>query len=235
MPSTVVALGHLRHARLRVALRQRTATHQAGCGPGRQGVLLPRDPRAPAQARNPGSDPHPGRPAEPRLRRGSQGGRPPAFDRDAYTQRNTAERCINRLKQWRGIATRCEKSATIYLAALHIAGIFLWSARCPNETALRDRCRDRRRLLAGARARRRPAVRGARPTGLASALGADRRLDVHHPRGWGGGHRVTPARTASPSRTRPQRTRRARPARCGHTGRPPCRPRPPGGPCRKAV
>ncbi|TWD17667.1 transposase [Streptomyces sp. T12] len=64
-----------------------------------------------------------------RLRRGSQGGRPPAFDREAYKQRNTVERCINRLKRWRGIATRYEKTATIYLAGLHVAGIFLWSAR----------------------------------------------------------------------------------------------------------
>ncbi|WP_435594433.1 IS5 family transposase [Streptomyces panacea] len=64
-----------------------------------------------------------------RLRRGRQGGRQPAFDREAYKQRNTVERCINRLKQWRGIATRYEKTATIYLAGLHIAGIFLWSAR----------------------------------------------------------------------------------------------------------
>ncbi|MBR7677532.1 IS5 family transposase, partial [Streptomyces daliensis] len=64
-----------------------------------------------------------------RLRRGSRGGRPPAFDRETYKQRNTVERCINRLKQWRGIATRYEKTATIYLAGLHIAGIFLWSAR----------------------------------------------------------------------------------------------------------
>ncbi|MFD3585438.1 IS5 family transposase [Streptomyces sp. NPDC058683] len=63
-----------------------------------------------------------------RLRRGSRVGRPPAFDRDAYKQRSTVERCINRLKQWRGIATRYEKTATIYLAGLHIAGIFLWSA-----------------------------------------------------------------------------------------------------------
>ncbi|WP_442802456.1 IS5 family transposase [Streptomyces sp. CMB-StM0423] len=64
-----------------------------------------------------------------RLRRGSRGGRPPAFDREAYKQRNTVERCINRLKQWRGIATRYDKTATIYQAGLHIAGIFLWSAR----------------------------------------------------------------------------------------------------------
>ena len=62
-----------------------------------------------------------------RMRRGSDGGRPPTFDREAY--KNTVERCINRLKQWRGIATRYEKTATIYLAGLHIAGIFLWSAR----------------------------------------------------------------------------------------------------------
>lgn len=64
-----------------------------------------------------------------RLRRGSQGGRPPAFDRGAYSQRNTVERCVNRLKQWRGIATRYEKTATIYRASLHVAGIFIWSAR----------------------------------------------------------------------------------------------------------
>ncbi|MFK0024701.1 transposase [Streptomyces sp. NPDC090798] len=64
-----------------------------------------------------------------RERRGSQGGRPPAFDHEAYKQRNTVERCINRLKQWRGIATRYEKTATVYLAGLHLAGIFLWSAR----------------------------------------------------------------------------------------------------------
>lgn len=65
-----------------------------------------------------------------RLRRGSRGGRPAAFDRETYKQRNTVERCINRLKQWRGIATpRYEKTATIYLAGLHIAGIFLWSTR----------------------------------------------------------------------------------------------------------
>ncbi|MFJ9417742.1 IS5 family transposase [Streptomyces sp. NPDC101227] len=64
-----------------------------------------------------------------RVRRGSRGGRPFAFDREVYKQRNTAERSINRLKQWRGIATRYEKTATIYLAGLHVAGIFLWSAR----------------------------------------------------------------------------------------------------------
>ncbi|AQU64975.1 IS5 family transposase [Streptomyces niveus] len=64
-----------------------------------------------------------------RLRRSSEGGRPPAFDRNAYKQRNTVERCINKLKQWRGIAARYGKTAAIYLAGLHLAGIFIWSAR----------------------------------------------------------------------------------------------------------
>ncbi|MEX0173185.1 hypothetical protein [Streptomyces sp. LMG1-1-1.1] len=64
-----------------------------------------------------------------RKRRGSRGGRPPAFGRHAYKQRNTVERCVNKLKQWRGLATRYDKTAVIYLAALHRAGIFIWSAR----------------------------------------------------------------------------------------------------------
>ncbi|CAL9640394.1 hypothetical protein SUDANB60_06286 (plasmid) [Streptomyces sp. enrichment culture] len=56
-----------------------------------------------------------------RMRRGQAGGRPPPFDREAYKQRNTVERCINRLKQRRGLATRYDKTAPIYLAGLHIA------------------------------------------------------------------------------------------------------------------
>jgi transposase len=56
------------------------------------------------------------------LRRGRLGGRPPGFDSQAYKQRNTVERCINRLKQWRGLATRTDKLAITYQAALHLAG-----------------------------------------------------------------------------------------------------------------
>jgi transposase len=58
-----------------------------------------------------------------RQRRGRRGGRPPGFDREAYKQRNTVERCINRLKQWRGLATRTDKLALAYQAALHLASI----------------------------------------------------------------------------------------------------------------
>lgn len=73
--------------------------------------------------------PQPADQAANRKRLGSRGGRPPAFDCDAYKQRNTVERCINKLKQWRGLATRYDKTATIYLAGLHLAAIFIWSVR----------------------------------------------------------------------------------------------------------
>ncbi|GHA18991.1 hypothetical protein GCM10010303_31560 [Streptomyces purpurascens] len=46
--------------------------------------------------------------------------------------RNAVERGINGLKQWRGIATRYEKTATTYLAGLQMVGVFLWSARWSN-------------------------------------------------------------------------------------------------------
>ncbi|WP_394298395.1 IS5 family transposase [Streptomyces rimosus] len=73
--------------------------------------------------------PQPADQAANRKRLGSRGGRPPAFDHEAYKQRNVVERCINRLKQWRGLATRYDKTSTIYLAGLHLAAIFIWSAR----------------------------------------------------------------------------------------------------------
>jgi transposase len=64
-----------------------------------------------------------------RLRRGRRGGRPPGFNSEAYKQRNTVERCINRLKQWRGLATRTDKLAIAYQAALHLATILIWARR----------------------------------------------------------------------------------------------------------
>ena len=60
-----------------------------------------------------------------RLRRGGHGGRPPGFDREAYRRRNTIERCFNRLKGFRGIATRYEKTATSYEAAVTLASLLL--------------------------------------------------------------------------------------------------------------
>lgn len=62
-----------------------------------------------------------------RLRRGSQGGRPPAFDKQVYKRRNVVERCFNRLKQWRGIATRYDKTAESYQAAVTLASLLMWA------------------------------------------------------------------------------------------------------------
>ncbi|MFG2352073.1 IS5 family transposase [Streptomyces phaeochromogenes] len=62
-----------------------------------------------------------------RLRRGCAGGRPPSFDAAKYKERNAVERCIARLKQWRGLALRTDKLAIAYQAALHVSSILLWA------------------------------------------------------------------------------------------------------------
>ena len=49
------------------------------------------------------------------------------FNRALYRQRNLVERTINRLKQFRRIATRYEKKAGNYLAMLRIGSLLLWS------------------------------------------------------------------------------------------------------------
>jgi len=61
-----------------------------------------------------------------RKAKGSSGGRPPVFDAETYQQRNVVERCFNRLKQFRGLATRYAKRAAYYHAELTIAAIVLW-------------------------------------------------------------------------------------------------------------
>ena len=61
-----------------------------------------------------------------RVGRGSGGGRPPKFDRDRYKQRNVVERCLNRLKQFRALATRYAKRAAYYRATLLLVSTVLW-------------------------------------------------------------------------------------------------------------
>jgi transposase len=46
-----------------------------------------------------------------RKAKGSAGGRPPGFDREAYRRRNVVERMFNRLKQYRRVPTRYDKHA----------------------------------------------------------------------------------------------------------------------------
>lgn len=48
------------------------------------------------------------------------------FDRAAYRERNRIERLINRLKQWRRVATRYDKRPAHYAAMLTLAAALLW-------------------------------------------------------------------------------------------------------------
>jgi transposase len=61
-----------------------------------------------------------------RAAKGSHGGRPPRFDKNIYRERNQVERCFNRLKHWRELATRYAKRATIYRASLVLIATLIW-------------------------------------------------------------------------------------------------------------
>lgn len=61
-----------------------------------------------------------------RRKKGSRGGRPVAYDAELYKDRNTVERCINKIKDWRGIATRYDKTPESYAAGLHLRGSMIW-------------------------------------------------------------------------------------------------------------
>jgi transposase len=61
-----------------------------------------------------------------RAAKGSRGGRPPTFDKEIYRQRNVVERCFNRFKQWRDLATRYAKRAAIYRSSLLLIAAVIW-------------------------------------------------------------------------------------------------------------
>jgi len=70
--------------------------------------------------------PEPGDQARNRLRRGSKGGRPPAFDPAAYKQRNTVERAFGKLRQHRAVATRYDKRDYVWRGTVDVASIRIW-------------------------------------------------------------------------------------------------------------
>ncbi len=61
-----------------------------------------------------------------RKRRGSRGGRPVDFDVEDYKSRNVVERAFNRLKNWRGLATRYDKHVLTYRGGVVLAAAMLW-------------------------------------------------------------------------------------------------------------
>lgn len=63
-----------------------------------------------------------------RKSKGSAGGRPPAFDAQAYKGRNVVERAFSKVKQWRGLANRYDKLAVVYRAAAVLSTIVAWLA-----------------------------------------------------------------------------------------------------------
>ena len=58
-----------------------------------------------------------------RKKRGSKSGRPPAFNTIAYKNRNVVERSFAYVKKWRGLATRYDKLAITYRAAVVLSAI----------------------------------------------------------------------------------------------------------------
>ena len=52
--------------------------------------------------------------------------RPIPYDFEAYKMRNTVERCFNKLKHFRRIATRFDRQAVNFLSFIHLAAAMLW-------------------------------------------------------------------------------------------------------------
>lgn len=61
-----------------------------------------------------------------RKKKGWRGGRPVSRHAELYKDRNSVERCIDRIKAWRGLATRYDKTPESYLAGLHLRGAVIW-------------------------------------------------------------------------------------------------------------
>jgi transposase len=97
-----------------------------------------------------------------RKKKGSRGGRPVSHDADPYKERNTVERLINKLKAWRGTATRYDKTPDSYLAGLHLRASMIW-IKDLTRTAHRSRLDTRPRRLMKILLRGCPAVGRASP------------------------------------------------------------------------
>lgn len=61
-----------------------------------------------------------------RKNKGSRGGRPVGYDIEDYKNRNVVERFFNRMKNWRGLASRYDKHALTYRGGVVLAAILDW-------------------------------------------------------------------------------------------------------------
>jgi transposase len=61
-----------------------------------------------------------------RAAKGSAGGRPPAFDAEAYKGRNSVERTLNKLKAFRAVAMRTDKREFVFRGTIDVACIKIW-------------------------------------------------------------------------------------------------------------
>lgn len=61
-----------------------------------------------------------------RRKKGRRGGRPVSHDTELYKERNTVERCFQKIKTWRGLASRYDKSPESFDAGLHLRGSIMW-------------------------------------------------------------------------------------------------------------
>ena len=57
------------------------------------------------------------------------------YDRGAYRRRHRVEQAWGRLKEWRAVATRYEKTASSFLGALHVASAMDWIKHGLSHTA----------------------------------------------------------------------------------------------------
>jgi len=60
--------------------------------------------------------------AATRKKKGRRGGRLVAHGTAFYRDRNTVERCIDKIKEWCGLATRYDETPVGYLAGQHLRG-----------------------------------------------------------------------------------------------------------------
>jgi len=88
-------------------------------GAGRQGVHLHGQLRLSGRPGNQSYDTR-------AVRSGCRTGTPRSFDKGASKGRSVLERCFNRLKRWRGIATRSDGTARRHLAGVTLASALIW-------------------------------------------------------------------------------------------------------------